>query len=139
MNEDIDNFSFINNFSKWIKEENINKKLEFIKKLTSEFFINFKNFNSQKEINFIEEKQKEIENKIKNSIKNASDVALNKLSSVNSKISIAKQKASALAGEINILQTKESFIPTLMFTIVIRRHQGIIRVCRIYIFVLEHS
>ena len=47
---------------------------------------------------------KEIENKIKNSIKNASDTALNKLSSVNSKISVAKQKASALSGEINILQ-----------------------------------
>jgi hypothetical protein len=47
---------------------------------------------------------KDIESKIKNSIKNTADTALNKLANVNGKISQAKQKGSALSGEIKVLE-----------------------------------
>jgi hypothetical protein len=47
---------------------------------------------------------KDIESKIKNSIKSTADSALNKLANVNGKISQAKQKGSALSGEIKVLE-----------------------------------
>ncbi len=71
---------------------------------------------------------KDTEKNIKNSIKKSCDSALNKLSNVNSKISIAKQKCSGLEGEIKLIEKDFSAVTKqirLSFYQIINKYRAI--------------